>query len=364
MSSPPQESPRLKVALVGCGQHARRSILPCLDDLPADLVATCDVDPTRAREYASRYGTRASFTNLAELIDSHLADAVLLVVGPRLHPELACQAMSGGLHVWMEKPPGMNVADVDRMLAARAAAGRQVVVGCKKIFMPAMDRLSAFLSDAKFGAVRTLSARYPMDVSPDGPAVLAERRPSNWLSNGVHPLSAIVGLGGRPRSLTVHRSPRGGGFVTFEFPTGVLGCLHMAAGHANSGSMERYEVVCEHGHLVLENCTRLLVHRPGYPFDYGQGRDFAAGGEDVAALVYEPQFSLSTLENKAIYLQGFHAELQHFVRSCLSGEPATRGTLEFARAVMECYEAGLLSQGKPIVLDDLPANQGRGVPSP
>jgi hypothetical protein len=105
--------------------------------------------------------------------------------------------------------------------------------------------------------------------------------------------------------------------------------------------------------MVLDNNTRLTVHQPGYPFDYRAGSDFTEGAPDVAALVYEPQWTLATLENKAIVLQGFLGEIEHFVTACLNGVKPTNGTLEFARAVMECYEAGLLSQGQAIKLDEL-----------
>src|SRR5207253_1534465 len=188
-------------------------------------------------------------------------------------------------------------------------------------------------------------ARFPVDVPPDGPAVLAEGRPTNWLDNGVHALSAMLYLGGRPERLVVHRSDHGGGFAVLFFPDGAVGSLHMAQGHSMSGPMERYEVVGERGHIVLENNVRLTAYRPGYPFDYRAGSDFTAGDEEVAALVYEPQHSLSTLENKAIFLQGFVPELEHFVTGCLDDQPPTLGTLEFARAVMESYEAGLRSGG-------------------
>ncbi len=43
---------RLKVCLVGCGGHAFRNILPALNYLPVDLVATCDIDAGRAEAYA------------------------------------------------------------------------------------------------------------------------------------------------------------------------------------------------------------------------------------------------------------------------------------------------------------------------
>jgi predicted dehydrogenase len=347
-----EDGPRLKIAAVGCGNHAYRSLFPCFDYLPVRLVATCDVNRARAEKYAAHFGAEAACGSLAEVVARGGVEAVLIAVGPKQHPDLACEALAAGLHVYLEKPPAMDVAGVDRIREAQRASGKHVVVGFKKAFMPVMARMQVFLASGVFGVVRTIQGRFPMDVPADGPEVLAQGRFTNWLGNGVHPLSAILELGGRPETLTVCRSRHGGGFVFFEFPSGAVGSLHMAAGHSNSGAMERYEVVCERGHLVLENNTRLTVHRPGYPLDYRAGTDFTAGGEEVAALIYEPQHTLSTLENKAIFLQGFVQELEHFVASCLEGAPPTRGTLEFARAVMECYEAGLLSQGRPVRLDD------------
>lgn len=352
-----EEGKRLKVALVGCGSHAYRSILPCFDYLPVELAAVCDTDIKRAQKYAAHFGAKAAYASLDEVIAKAGAEAVILSVGPKQHPDLACRALAAGLHVWMEKPPSVDVAGVDRMIAARDKVGRNVAVGFKKVFMPAVDRMMSFLGDPRFGRVRTIYGHFPMDVPADGPAVLAEGRFTNWLGNGVHPLSLLVYLGGRPDSLVVHRSRYGGGFVTLMYPNGAVGSLHMTEGQSRSGPMERYEVVCEQAHMVLDNNINLTVYRPGYPFDYAKGQDFAAGGEDVAAITYQPQYTLSTLENKAIFLQGFVQELEHFVAACLKGANATRGTLEFARAVMECYEAGLLSQGKDVHLNDLPANR-------
>lgn len=352
-----EEGRRLRVAVVGCGSHAYRSIFPSFDYVAVELVATCDVDRARAERYARRFGARAACGSLAEVAERGDVEAVVLVVGPRQHPDLACEALAAGMNVWMEKPPAMDVAGVDRMTRARDSAGRNVVVGFKKAFMPGLVRMKAFVDGGALGKLRTISARFPVDVPPDGEAVLAEGRFTNWLGNGVHPLSAMVALGGRPDALTVHRAATGGGFVTMRFPSGAAGALHMTEGQSYSGALERYEVVCEKGHAVLGNNSRLTVHRPGYPFDYSAGADFAAGGEDAAALVWEPQNTLSTLENKAIFLQGFVQEIDHFVTACLAGARPTNGTLEFARAVMECYEAGLLSAGAEVGLDDLPSNR-------
>jgi predicted dehydrogenase len=357
---PDTPSRQLKVAMIGCGGHAFRSILPSLDYLPVELVATCNRARSKAEIFARRFGAKAALGSLQEVIDRGDIEAVLLSVGPKQHPDLACQALEAGLHVWMEKPPSADVAGIDRMIAAARKAGRQVAVGFKKIFMPGLERAKAFASDAKFGPMRSIIVRFPLDVPGDGPAVLAEQRFTNWLGNGVHPLSVLVELGGRPEWLQVHRSPHGGGFLALGFVGGAIGCLHLAEGSSPAGPLERYEIVCQHGHIVLDNCVDLTAYRPQAGADYRTGWNFAAGDENSAAVTYRPQNSLSMLTNKALFLQGFVQELDHFVTACLDGSPVTRGNLEFARAVMECYEAALLSQGQAIRLDNLPCNRAQG----
>lgn len=344
---------RLKVMVAGCGNHAYRSIFPCFDYLAAEIVAVCDLDLARAQKYAKHFGAGAAYGSLKDALTGSKADAVVLSVGPKQHPDLACEALAAGLHVWMEKPPSVDVAGVERMIAARNKSGKQVVVGFKKAFMPVTRRIKEALAGGAFGKMRTISGRFPLGFPEDGPKVLAEAKYTNWLGNGVHPLSFFVHLAGRPEAITAHRAKNGGAFIVMDFPNGATGCLHDAVGHSQSGAMERYEIVCEKGHLVCENNVRLTIHRPGAPFDYGRGYDFTLGGDESAAIVYDVQHTLSTLYNKAIFIQGFVQELEHFVACGLENKPPEIGTLEDARAVMECYEAALLSEGKPVRLDDL-----------
>jgi predicted dehydrogenase len=334
-----------------------RSIFPSLEYVNVQLVATCDPQLEQAKACAKRYGADAAYSSLREAIKAGGLDAVLLVVGPGQHPELACEALDAGLHVWLEKPPSFDVAGVDRMIAAQKRSGKTVVVGFKKAFMPGTRRMRSFIESGRLGAVRTIQARFPMNVPSDGEAVLRDRRFTNWLGNGVHPLGFLAFMAGRPDSLTVTRAKTGGGFIVFEYANGIVANLHLAEGHGVSGPMERYEIVCERGHMILNNNVELRVYRPGYPFDYSKGADFAEGGEDVAALIYEPQHTLSVLSNKAVFMQGFVQEIDEFVKAVQSGEAPICGTLAQARIVMECYEAALLCKGERMHLQELPCNK-------
>ena len=338
---------RLQVALVGAGSHAYRNLLPALNYLPVHLVAVCDINAELAQATAAQYGARA-YTSTRELYAAEPLDAVFLCVSPFHHPELACEAFDAGLHVWMEKPPAVRAEEVEMMLRHRG--DRVSVVGFKKAFMPATDKaLELFAEGSPFGPMRTILAEYPMDIPADGARILRERTFTNWLGNGCHPLSFMLAVGGPVVAVTVHRSARGGGVCVLEFADGALGNFHLAEGGNSSQPLERYTIFGNYAQLVIDNCQRVTLQR-GIPFAYGRTTSFAPPGLDGGAVVWEPQQMLNTLENKSLFVQGVYQEMRYFCDRVLAGEPAVRGSLEFARDVMRVYEAALLSEGARVAI--------------
>lgn len=65
-------------------------------------------------------------------------------------------------------------------------------------------------------------------------------------------------------------------------------------------------------------------------------------------MVWEPQNTLATLENKALFTQGFYNEMRYFCDCVLEARPARQGSLEFTLHLMRVYEAALRSQGSRI----------------
>jgi predicted dehydrogenase len=248
----------------------------------------------------------------------------------------------------MEKPPALRASEIAEMIARRG--DRIAVVGFKKAFMPATQKVIEVFAQDTYGPLRTLLAEYPMSVPEDGERVLAERRFTNWLANGCHPLSLLLAVGGPVTALTVHRGQRGGGVCVLEFANGAMGNFHLAEGGARGQPIERYSFYGNNCHLTIENNLRVTLQR-GIPFDYGRTTSYVPEGFESGAVVWEPQNYLATLENKSLFTQGFYGELRYFCECVLANRPAQTGSLEFAHHVMQVYEAGLLSQGTRLAID-------------
>lgn len=338
---------RLNVAVVGVGSHGYRNVLPTMTFLPVRLQAFCDVNIDRAKVTAEQYGVKACYSNMEQMFRNEELDAIFLCVPPRLHPELTCEALDAGVHVWLEKPPGMFASEVEEMIQHRK--DKVVVVGFKKAFMPATQKIIEVFNTTEYGPLRTLLGVYPMTIPSDGERILNEREHTNWLQNGVHPLSLLLAVGGKVSSVTVHRGAHGGGVCILEFTSGVLGNFHLADGARHGQPSELYQFFGDGCHAEIRNGTTVLLQR-GMQFNYSGGASFLTEGFESGAIVWEPQFSLGTLENKGLFIQGFYQEMRYFCDCIQEGKTAEKGSLEFALDVMKVYEAGLRSDGDKVLI--------------
>lgn len=333
----------LNVGMVGVGSHTYRNLLPAMNFLPVTLRAVCYAsNEERARRTARQYGDCACYSSAAAMVAREKLDAVFICVSPEAHPRLVCEALDAGLDVWLEKPPAMLACEVEEMIRHRR--DRIVVVGFKKAFMPAAFKAREVASSPRYGNLKSCLAIYPMSIPADGAQVLEQRRFTNWLGNGVHPLSFLVSVGGRVATVTARTGRDGHGACILEFESGVIGNLHMGSG---PHPMETYALYGDKWHLSVLNSSRVVLQR-AIPFEYSRTTTFVPPGDDSGAIVWEASSCLATLENKALFVQGIFNEMKHFCDCALSRKAPEVGSLEFTLEVMQVYEAGLRSAGATV----------------
>lgn len=334
----------INVGVIGIGSHCYRNVLPALNYLPVRLKAVCNRDATVGGVTAAQYGCR-HYRTPAEMYDAEEIDAVFICVSPQMHPQLMIEALDAGKHVWVEKPIAMRADAVREIMAHRG--DRVVVAGYKKAFAPATRKAVEIVNSPKYGELQSVLAVYPMTIPSDGAAQLDSPQVSNWLNNGVHPLSFLQAVGGRVASVTALCNASGHGVLTLQFANGAIGNLHLASGP--SPRFERYAVFGKHWHLEIDN-ARVTLQR-GIPFAYKETMNYAPAGDDSGAVVWEPSNCLATLENKALFTQGIVFAMMHYCDCIRAQRRPDQGTLEESLELMRIYEAGLMSDGKTIYLD-------------
>jgi predicted dehydrogenase len=146
----------LRVGVVGCGLigHKRAAALGLEDE----LVGASDLSSAAAKQLVAEHGGRvcADVTALLDLAP----DVVVVAVSHDALADLATRALQGGAHVLIEKPAGLNSAQIEQLQAAAAAADRRVKVGFNHRFHPGIARAAQEVHSGEHGELMHLRARY------------------------------------------------------------------------------------------------------------------------------------------------------------------------------------------------------------
>jgi predicted dehydrogenase/nucleoside-diphosphate-sugar epimerase len=116
-----------RVGLVGAGYISEFHIRALRRLSNVSIVGIADLDISRARAVAERFGIQRSFPSLREMAAEGL-DVVHVLTPPASHAEVAIEALGYGCHVLVEKPLATNVEDCDRIASAATAANKRVCV--------------------------------------------------------------------------------------------------------------------------------------------------------------------------------------------------------------------------------------------
>lgn len=124
----------VRIGLAGGGLVAQAAHLPALRRL-ADrfaVVALADPSPAIRARVAPAFGIPSVFAEWHAMLDAADLDALLVCSPNATHAEIALAALDAGVHVLVEKPLCITVADADRLVDAQRRAGRVLQVGYMK----------------------------------------------------------------------------------------------------------------------------------------------------------------------------------------------------------------------------------------
>jgi predicted dehydrogenase len=113
----------VKLAIAGCGRITQVGYAAALRHVPgAELCAVADPDRDRRERVASvAPGSASAYESVASLLDAERPDALLIASPPECHLGHAEQACAAGVPVLVEKPPGRDAAEAERLAALEPA---------------------------------------------------------------------------------------------------------------------------------------------------------------------------------------------------------------------------------------------------
>ena len=140
----------VRVGVVGGGLVAQAMHIPNLAARPGrfQLAGLAEPSETVRSALGARYGISGLYPDYRALLEAVGLDAVLIASPASTHAEVVLAALDAGLHVFVEKPMCITLADADAIVSARDRASRVVQVGTMKRFDPGVEHMLAELPDS------------------------------------------------------------------------------------------------------------------------------------------------------------------------------------------------------------------------
>jgi len=146
----------VRVGVIGAGRIGASHATLLATRVPgARLVAVADARPDAARDLAGRLGCRAH-PSPADLLADESVEAVVIAASTAAHAALVVASAEAGKAVFCEKPMGMDLDDIDRGIAAAAAAEVPLQVGFNRRFAPDFAAAHRLVVDGAVGTPQLL----------------------------------------------------------------------------------------------------------------------------------------------------------------------------------------------------------------
>ena len=153
------------------------------------LVAICDVNPQKAKEYGEKYSVNY-YQSLEELLKSEEIDGAFVVTPTSTHTEIAMKLLESKKHVFVEKPMTYKSEDGEKL--AKLAEKNKVILTCGYIerFNPAVNVVKKMVNEKKYGELVMLEFhrenRMPLHIKDVGiiyDTSVHDIDTANWLFN-------------------------------------------------------------------------------------------------------------------------------------------------------------------------------------
>jgi predicted dehydrogenase len=298
------------VALIGCGYHMTNTLAPAIRAAGAlDVVAVCDQIPERATDVASRFPGSQPYGDAELMLNAGGFEAAIMAGPPQMHYELGRQALSRGIHIFVEKPAGADAAAILELAMLAEERKCLAVVGHNLRHSDAWKLSLDLSTGAEFGRIVAFHAAY-LARAPRGSRWGLDPLRSFLLTHAVHPIDLAVSLFGRP-------------VKTFAHSTAVQDDGLVLTAHLEFEAGEAATVVAGTAAPSLQLDTRFVSDRSHFIRVEGLRRVASSlvGDGEWGPFRQTSRWDLRTMESSAA-AAGYQSEIEAFAEALHRAAPA------------------------------------------
>lgn len=147
----------LNLGLIGAGRIGRVHAANLTYRIPhASIIGVADTATSAAHECAAQFDIAQVAADYHALLDNPAIDAVLICSATNTHATMIEAAAQAGKHIFCEKPIALDLAAIDRALAAVEQAGVKLQIGFNRRFDANYRRVRAAVEQGEIGSPHML----------------------------------------------------------------------------------------------------------------------------------------------------------------------------------------------------------------
>ena len=145
----------MKYALIGCGRIATNHVKAAVNN-NLEFVAVCDVDEEHMDSLLSKHDLQNDvsikrYTDYKKMIAENELDLVGIATESGIHAEIAIYCIEHSIHVIIEKPMALSIADADRIISLSEEKHVKVSACHQNRFNIAVQEMREALEGGRFG---------------------------------------------------------------------------------------------------------------------------------------------------------------------------------------------------------------------
>lgn len=270
------DAQRPVMGFIGAGNYASRMLIPAFKAAGAQFHTIATAGGINGVIHGKKAGFAEATTDTGAMLANPAINTVAIVTRHDTHARFVVQALQAGKNVFVEKPLAIDLAGLDEVEAAYAAAhaessGPQLMVGFNRRFAPQVQKMKALLVTVKEPKtfMMTMNAgaipadHWTQDNQVGGGRIIGEACHyidlMRFLAGSEIVSVQCRRMGDHPGiAITEDKAT-----ITLGFADGSFGTIHYLANGAASFPKERVEVFAAGRVLQLDNFRKLKAF--GWP---------------------------------------------------------------------------------------------------
>ena len=263
----------VNIGILGCGPIAQAGHLESVAKAHnANLLAICDVAEDLVKKCAITHGAERTYTSYETMLADPDIEAIIIATADITHVPASLAALAAGKHVLCEKPIGVNLEEVEELMAAVKDSGLKLQIGHMKRFDPGIQSAKDFIK-TEMGEMLAFKGwycdsthRYQMtdNVQPLFLKSDAQRRPDKnpkadleqyyMLAHGCHLVDTARFLCGEIKEVRARHLQRFDAyswFIDVDFANGALGHLDLTVA-VRMDWHEGFQLYGENGSIIAK----------------------------------------------------------------------------------------------------------------